>query len=67
METEASFTRSIIVNSQDEIQTVIQSAPYLSENYVTQKILELLGDGDKTEDVIKEKEEDGLNMTGSLE
>lgn len=67
IETEASFTRSVIVNSQDEIQTVIQSASYLSENYVTQKILELLGDGDKAEDVIKEKEEDALNMTGSLE
>lgn len=67
IETEASFTRSVIVNSQDEIQTIIQSASYLSENYVTQKILELLGDGDKAEDVIKEKEEDALNMAGSLE
>lgn len=67
VEGEASFTRSVIVNSQDEIQTIIQGAAYLSEDYVTQKILELLGDGDKTEDVLKQMSETALNTLGSLE
>lgn len=55
IEDEASFTRSLIVNAQEEIQTVIQAAMFLSEDYVTRKILTLLGDGDMYEDVAEEK------------
>ena len=49
---EATFTRSMIVNQEESIQTIIQAAPYLSEEYVTNKILDILGDGDKAEDVL---------------
>ena len=63
---EASFTRSVIVNTQDEIQTLIQGASYLSDDYVTQKILELMGDGDKTKDVLKTIAADGTNRLGNL-
>lgn len=55
------FTRSVIVNSQEEVQLVIQSAPYLTEDYVTRKILTLLGDGDLAEDVLKQMEADELD------
>lgn len=51
---EASFTRSQMVNQQEMIQIILQCAPYLTDDYVTQKILELLGDGDKAEDLIKD-------------
>lgn len=51
-----SFTRSIIVNVQENMQLLLQGAEYLTEDYVTQKILELFGDGDRTEDILKEKE-----------
>lgn len=54
IESDATFTRSIIVNSQEEITTVISASSYLSPEYVTQKILMLLGDGDKLDDVLKE-------------
>lgn len=54
IEDSASFTRSLIINTQEEIQTVIQSAAFLSPTYVTTKILELLGDADQTEDVLAE-------------
>lgn len=55
------FTRSYIVNTTELIQNIIQSAEHLSEDYVTEKLLQLLGDGDKLKDVLKEK--DAQEMT----
>lgn len=49
-----SFTRSMIINTQEEISNVIQAATYVSEEYITRKILELLGDGDKADDMLEE-------------
>ncbi|MCR4671981.1 MAG: phage portal protein [Lachnospiraceae bacterium] len=43
----ATFTRSKIVNAQEELQSVVSAAPYLDEEYVTKKVLHLLGDGDQ--------------------
>ena len=47
------FTRSIIVNNQEEMQLLIQAAQFLDQEYVTRKILELLGDGDKADDILE--------------
>ena len=55
------FSRSVIVNSQEEIQLVLQSAQYLEEDYVTRKILTLLGDGDMADDMIDRKDSDELD------
>lgn len=52
------YTRSMIVNQQEMIQTVLSSASYLSEDYVTKKVLEILGDIDRADDVIAEKREE---------
>lgn len=54
------FTRSLIVNAQEEIQMVLQSATYLPEEYVTHKILELLGDADKSEDILEQMQEENI-------
>jgi len=48
------FTRSKIVNTQEEVQTVIQAAPYLGDDYTTRKILALMGDADQAETVLNE-------------
>lgn len=48
------FTRSVIVNTQEEIQTLVSSASYLPKEYVTRKILTLLGDGDKADEVMEQ-------------
>lgn len=48
------FTRSKIVNTQEEVQTVIQAAPYLGDDYTTRKILALMGDADQAETVLDE-------------
>ena len=64
IEDKATFTRSTIVNTTEEIQTVLSAAQYLSQDYVTEKILTLLGDGDKAEAVLKAMDEEDINRFG---
>jgi len=54
IEDEPTFTRSTVVNTQEEVQTLVQAGTYLSDEYVTRKILTLLGDGDQADEVIKQ-------------
>ena len=46
------FTRSKIVNVSEEIQAVLSVAGFVDEEYLTKKILTLLGDGDMADEVI---------------
>lgn len=48
------FTRSSKTNKSEEIQNVLSAAQYLSDDYVTRKILTILGDADKVDEVLKE-------------
>jgi hypothetical protein len=61
IEDEYTFTRSLIVNKSEEVQNVLQSAQYLSAEYVTRKILTILGDGDLADKMIKELDADELD------
>ena len=61
IEDEPVFTRSAIVNSQEEIQLVIQAGQFLPEDYATRKILTLLGDGDMADDIIRQIDADELD------
>lgn len=54
------FTRSMMINVSEEIQVVLQSAQYLQEDYVTEKILTILGDGDRVEQMLLERDADEL-------
>ena len=54
------FTRSMLINVSEMIQILLQSATALTDEYVTTKILELLGDGDKAEYIINQKVADEL-------
>ena len=56
----ATFTRSQIVNVNESITTVLSAAEYLSSDYVTTKVLTLLGDGDQVESVLDEMSADEL-------
>ena len=49
----ATFARSMIINKSESIQIILQSAPYLDDEYVTRKILSILGDSDQTEEILK--------------
>lgn len=60
------FTRSKIINRTEEVQTVLQAGEYLPEDYVTEKILTILGDGDMVEDVLKEKDLNDMQRMGNI-
>ena len=53
LEDNPTFTRSTIVNTTEEIQNLVAAGVYLDQEYVTEKILNLLGDGDKAEEILK--------------
>ena len=57
LEDNPTFTRSALLNVQEDIQTVISAAEYLDPEYVTEKILDVLGDGDKLDEVLERREE----------
>lgn len=48
------YTRSYIVNQQESIGSIVAAADNLPQSYKTRKILEILGDIDKVEDVLAE-------------
>jgi len=55
------FTRSLIINKLEEIQAVESSATHLSQDYVTRKVMTILGDADKADDVIKEMQAEEID------
>lgn len=65
IEDEPTFTRSVIVNTQEEIQTLVLAAAYLGSEYVTRKILNLLGDGDQAEAVLRAVDAEDAERLGS--
>ena len=66
IEDDVTFTRSAIVNTSEEIQNVIMSASYLESDYITEKLLNLLGDGDRAKDMIALMEQENLNRMYSV-
>ena len=67
LDDEPTFTRSTIVNTQEEVQTVVQAASFLDAEYVTRKILTLMGDGDQAEDIIKAMDANDAERLGNME
>lgn len=53
---EPTYTRSQMSNQRETLEMVLQSAEYLDDEYVTTKILTLLGDADKAKEVLKRKD-----------
>ena len=51
-----SYTRSQMSNQSEMLEMVLQAAEYLDDEYVTTKILTLLGDADKAREVLKRKD-----------
>lgn len=60
IEDNATFTRSKIINSQEEISTVVSAAQYLDSEYITRKILTILGDGDQADEILKRMDEEDI-------
>ena len=56
IEDEPTYTRSQMSNQSETLEMVLQCAEYLDDEYVTTKILNLLGDADKAQEVLKRKD-----------
>ena len=68
VEDEATYDRSIVINKAEEVDTVIASANYLDDEYITQKIMTILGDKDQIDEVIANMQEENLNrLAGGTE
>ena len=66
VEDNPTFDRSKMVNTQEEVQTVLLAAQYLTEDYVTRKILSLLGDGDQADEVLKGIDANAAERLGDM-
>ena len=62
-----SFTRSKNVNVAEEVQTVLLAATALDDEYVTRKVLTILGDGDQAEELLTRKADDEVTRERALE
>jgi hypothetical protein len=65
IEDEATYTRSLIINQSEMIDNYINSAPYLDDEYVTEKIMTVLGDKDQVKTVLDRRAKKDLQrLTG---
>lgn len=61
------FTRSMLVNTTEEITAVLSAATILPKDYIVQKIVTLLGDGDRAQEIAEQAEADGLFLGTEVE
>ena len=61
IEDEPSYTRSQIINKQEETQTVLLGAPYYDDEYTTKKLLTILGDIDQYDGMMRRKAAEDIN------
>lgn len=59
------YTRGGVVNVSETIQNLVAGAQYLSGDYITRKILTLLGDGDQADTVLKEIDGEDMSRFGA--
>lgn len=55
------YTRSMIINQQEMVQTLIMASEYLSQEYITGKVLEVFGDIDKRDEVMNDLMQDDMD------
>lgn len=64
---EPTYTRSQMSNQSKTLEIVLQAAEYLDDEYVTTKILTLLGDADKAQEVLKRKDAESADRYKQME
>ena len=68
IEDEPTFTRSMMTNQSEMVQVLLQAGQFLSQDYISRKLLDLLGDGDKADEVLSDIEQENIDrFTGGLE
>ena len=56
----ATFTRSMMLNKSEEIDSLMKAATNLPAEYVTQKLLTIMGDGDMADEIVKQMQAEEL-------
>jgi len=64
LEENPSFTRSMIVNANEDIQVVLQAAEYLPQDFVTERIVTILGAVDQLDDIKAQMQEEDIDRMG---
>lgn len=67
IEDNPTYTRSQMSNQDETLEMVLKSAEYLDDEYVTTKILTLLGDADKAQEVLKRKDAEAADRYKQME
>lgn len=60
------FTRSMIANTTEQMQTLLMAAQYLSRDYIVRKICAILGDPDAAEEIINALDETEMQRFGQM-
>ena len=61
IEDTVTFTRSKMSNKNEEIQAVLSGAEYLSQEYITEKLLAILGDIDRVDEVMEQIADESMS------
>lgn len=64
---EPSYTRNKLINTQEEMQTLMTAAPYLDAEYITTKALTIMGDPDMADEVLKRQAAENLDRFAGVE
>lgn len=62
-----SYTRNQIINKNEEIQSVLLGATYFDDEYITQKLLTILGDADQYDEMMRRKDEEDMERLDAVE
>ena len=60
-----SYTRDKIINKSEETQVVLMGAEYVTQEYITKKLLTIWGDADMVEDILKQQAAEDLGKFNS--
>ena len=58
IEDDPTYTRSMIINQQEMISTMLSAGEFLPQDYITRKVVEILGDIDKVDEILDQREEE---------
>lgn len=61
IEDTVTFTRSKMSNKNEEIQAVLSGAEYLSQEYITEKLLTILGDIDRVDEIMEQIADESMS------
>lgn len=61
------YSRNQIINKSEETQTVLLGAPYYDDEYITKKLLTILGDADQYDGIVMRKDAEDMERLDMVE